>query len=110
MKVLGDQPAAAPPMRHLFVLCAALLLPLALADDPGWTQKHEKGRCAIRGQCGKKSFFGGELPCPDNGLAQEPADEVRKKLVTICGDSWDEGTICCDEKQVCNEPLDSVPS
>ena len=110
MKLVGAQPAATPPMRRQILLSAALFIPLAFADDPGWTQKHEKGRCAIRGQCGKKSFFGGELPCPDNDLAREPEDDVRKKLVDICGDSWNEGPICCDGKQVRNKTVHSVPS
>lgn len=75
--------------------CAA-----ASAKDEGWTMKHEKGRCAIRDQCGKKSFFGGQLPCPDNGLAREPSDDIRKKLVEICGDKWSDGAVCCEENQV----------
>ncbi len=95
-------------MRHLLLLCVALFISLGVADDEGWTQKHEKGRCAIRGQCGKKSFFGGELPCPDNGLAKEPGDDVREKLVGICGEKWNEGSICCDDKQVSNRTTDCL--
>ena len=72
-----------------------------LSNDGNWTLKHEKGRCAIRGQCGKKSLFGfNELPCPDNGLAQRPEDATREKLVGICGDKWKDGAICCDDAQV----------
>ena len=59
----------------------------------GWTTKHEAGRCAIRGQCGKQGFFGSELPCPDNGLAKEPTSSVRQKLVSICGDKWAKGAV-----------------
>ena len=63
--------------------------------------KHEKGRCAIRGQCGKKSVWSfKELPCPDNGLAKEPEKDTRKKLVEICGDKWETGLICCDDDQL----------
>lgn len=87
-------------MRYLLLLFVGLFISFGRADDEGWTQKHEKGRCAIRGQCGKKSFFGGELPCPDNGFAQEPTGDARKKLVGICGEKWNEGAICCDDKQV----------
>lgn len=58
------------------------------------------GRCAIRGQCGKQSFFGSELPCPDNGPAKTPSDGVRKKLVDICGAQWSDTDICCDEDQL----------
>lgn len=61
---------------------------------------HEKGRCALRGQCGKQSFFGGELPCYDNGLARQPEGSVREKLVKLCGPKWQQGPICCEDAQV----------
>ncbi|KAJ9244546.1 hypothetical protein DTO271D3_3944 [Paecilomyces variotii] len=80
------------------ILGLAALLPAALGQ--GVTKRHEPGRCAIRGHCGKKSFFGGELPCPDNGLAAEPEESVRTKLVGLCGDKWKEGPVCCKEEQV----------
>ncbi|OJI98654.1 hypothetical protein ASPVEDRAFT_147852 [Aspergillus versicolor CBS 583.65] len=66
----------------------------------GETKIHEEGRCAIRGHCGKQSFFGGELPCPDNGLAEKPEAAVRKKLVDLCGTKWEEGPVCCKEEQI----------
>lgn len=84
----------------LFLTVLVIWVAAASAEDEGWTMKHEAGRCAIRDQCGKKSFFGGELPCPDNGLAREPTDDIRKKLVGICGAKWSEGTVCCEENQV----------
>ncbi|KAK3998282.1 sterol-sensing domain of SREBP cleavage-activation-domain-containing protein, partial [Cladorrhinum sp. PSN332] len=71
----------------------------ALADKP-YTPKHEAGRCAIRGHCGSKSFFGSQLPCVDNGLASEPDDKLRKQLVDLCGPKWSEGPVCCDSEQV----------
>jgi Niemann-Pick C1 protein len=67
---------------------------------PNLTAVHEKGRCAIRGQCGKQGFFGSELPCPDNGLAKTPDEDVRKKLVSICGDQWKDSDVCCEENQL----------
>ena len=73
---------------------------LAVVTAESWTYKHEKNRCAIRGQCGKEGFFGDELPCPDNGLAQTPAPETRQKLVELCGGKWGEGDVCCDDGQV----------
>ncbi len=82
-------------MTIILLLCVA-----ASAGDGNWTAKHEKGRCAMKGQCGKKSFFGGQLPCPNNTLAEEPEKDVRKKLVDVCGGDWDEEAICCDEDQV----------
>ncbi|KAH7069702.1 sterol-sensing domain of SREBP cleavage-activation-domain-containing protein [Paraphoma chrysanthemicola] len=77
----------------------AILAGSALAG-PDLTSKHEKGRCAIRGQCGKQGFFGSELPCPDNGPATTPDDDVRKKLVDICGDEWSDSDVCCEESQL----------
>ncbi|KAK2736909.1 hypothetical protein FQN57_000512 [Myotisia sp. PD_48] len=59
----------------------------------GWTEIHEEGRCAIRGHCGKKSFFGAELPCPDNELAEIPEKATRQKLVDLCGKKWESGSI-----------------
>ncbi|PLB47719.1 cholesterol transport protein [Aspergillus steynii IBT 23096] len=80
------------------VACLGSLLPQVFAQ--GETKIHETGRCAIRGHCGKQSFFGGELPCPDNGLAEEPEAAVRKKLVDLCGSKWEEGPVCCKDEQV----------
>lgn len=34
----------------------------------------EAGRCAMYDSCGRKSTFGGELPCPDNELAREVSE------------------------------------
>ncbi|CEJ53699.1 Putative Patched sphingolipid transporter [Penicillium brasilianum] len=72
----------------------------ALVGAQGETKIHEKGRCAIRGHCGKQSIFGGELPCPDNGRAHEPEDDVRQKLVGLCGPKWEEGPVCCLDEQI----------
>jgi len=96
-----------PSWQLLLTLLLALISVALSSDDDGWTKKHEAGRCAIRGQCGKQGFFGSELPCPDNGLAEEPNEDVRKKLVSICGDKWSEGAICCKNEQV-YPPLSQV--
>ncbi|GAO51490.1 hypothetical protein G7K_5590-t1 [Saitoella complicata NRRL Y-17804] len=61
---------------------------------------HQKGYCAIRGQCGKKSVFGSELPCPDPSPASAPSTDLRASLVRICGDEWAEGNVCCDADQL----------
>lgn len=73
---------------------------LSVVAGQGETAIHEKGRCAIRGHCGKKSFFGGELPCPDNDLAREPDAALRDKLVDLCGSKWSDGPVCCLDEQV----------
>lgn len=90
-------------LRFLPIIASLGALPQSLArDDPslGFTNIHELGRCAIRGHCGKKSFFGGELPCPDNELAKQPEAAVRKKLVDLCGSKWEQGPVCCEDEQV----------
>jgi Niemann-Pick C1 protein len=79
------------------------LLGVALLGTVGaepFTPKHEAGRCAIRGNCGKQSLFGGELPCVDNGLAEEPEEGVREQLVELCGPKWSSGLVCCKKEQV----------
>lgn len=76
----------------------SLLPSQAVAE--GETRLHEQGRCAIRGHCGKKSIFGGDLPCPDNGPAHEPEASERQKLVDLCGPKWEEGGVCCRDEQV----------
>lgn len=75
-------------------------IPQVSAEYGNWTAIHEAGRCALKGNCGKQSFFGGELPCPDNSLAASPEAETRKKLVAICGEAWSDGDVCCDGDQV----------
>ncbi|KAL4760580.1 sphingolipid transporter NCR1 [Aspergillus foveolatus] len=80
-------------------IVAALSFP-AHSFAQGKTKIHEKGRCAIRGHCGKQSFFGGELPCPDNDVAREPEAAVREKLENLCGAKWKEGPVCCEEEQI----------
>lgn len=62
--------------------------------------QHEAGRCSMRGQCGSESYFAPQIPCPYNGLAEEPEKSTRQKLVDICGEEWSKGAICCDEDQV----------
>lgn len=70
------------------------------AQAEPYTQKHEAGRCALRGTCGGGGFFSPSLPCVDNGLAKDPEDGVRQKLVNICGAKWSQGPVCCEESQV----------
>jgi Niemann-Pick C1 protein len=76
------------------------LLAVSLVSGEAYTPKHKAGRCSIRGNCGKRGFFGSQLPCPDNGLAKEPEDDVRKQLVEICGPKWKSGPVCCEAEQV----------
>jgi Niemann-Pick C1 protein len=87
-------------LHKLTLLSTFLFSPIASAANDTFTRKHEAGRCAIRGHCGKQGFFGNDLPCPDNGNAEDPDAEVREKLVAICGDQWSEGPVCCTGEQL----------
>ncbi|KAK3384008.1 patched family-domain-containing protein [Lasiosphaeria ovina] len=89
-------------MLKLSQLVGLILLGLgsAVANDDSYTPIHEAGRCAIRGHCGSKSLFGSQLPCVDNGLAEEPDDKLRQQLVDLCGPKWSSGPVCCQTKQV----------
>ncbi|KAF8862201.1 multidrug efflux transporter AcrB transmembrane domain-containing protein [Acephala macrosclerotiorum] len=73
---------------------------LSLASAELFTPKHEAGRCAIRGNCGGGGFFAPPLPCPDNGPAEDPEDDVRQQLVEICGPKWKTGPVCCEGSQL----------
>ncbi|KAF2760450.1 multidrug efflux transporter AcrB transmembrane domain-containing protein [Pseudovirgaria hyperparasitica] len=83
-------------------LTALLLSSLYTIDavEPGWTKKHEEGRCAIRGHCGKESWLGAEIPCVDNGFAERPDDDARDKLVALCGEEWADTDVCCSSGQI----------
>ena len=89
--------------RGLSILGFAALLRGSIAISHSQTKdaiKHESGRCAMRGQCGSESIIYPELPCPDNGRAEEPDKSTRKKLTDVCGEEWNEGAVCCDDAQV----------
>jgi Niemann-Pick C1 protein len=90
------------PATHIGLLAASLVSGETL------TPIHESGRCAIRGSCGGGGFFTPEKPCPDNGLARQPDDDVRKQLVDLCGPKWNTGPICCESGQVWIRYLSSV--
>lgn len=77
-----------------------LLAGASASSEPEWTKKHEAGRCALRGQCGHNGFFGRDLPCPDNGLAEDPSEDVRTQLVSICGEEWADTKVCCRADQL----------
>jgi Niemann-Pick C1 protein len=87
--------------RALQVVATGAFLLASVGSAEDFTPIHEAGRCAIRGHCGSKSFFGKQLPCVDNGLAADPEDDVRKQLVELCGAKWETGPVCCNADQVC---------
>lgn len=80
-------------------LAAAAQGVLATASD-ALTPIHEAGRCAMRGHCGSKGFFGKPLPCVDNGLAEKPDDDFARDLAELCGPKWLDSKVCCTRDQV----------
>lgn len=86
-------------LSSVATLAVALAAQICSAASPP-TEIHEAGRCAIRGHCGKQGWFGADLPCPDNGKATTPSDELRESLVDLCGPKWKKSDVCCNEEQV----------
>lgn len=61
------------------------------------TPIHAPGYCAMYGVGGKTSFFGPDLPKPDNAPARKVSSEDYNTLIDICGDSWrSTDYVCCD--------------
>ncbi|KAF8897303.1 patched family-domain-containing protein [Infundibulicybe gibba] len=59
------------------------------------------GYCSMRASCGRKGIFGKPLPCPYDGPAVEPEDdEARSLLVSVCGEAFAKGPVCCTTDQV----------
>ncbi|KAG9245386.1 patched sphingolipid transporter-like protein [Calycina marina] len=83
-----------------YSLAIAWLCILTPSLGGGLTSIHEPGRCAIRGSCGKSGWLDPESPCVDNGLADEPEDDVRAQLVELCGAKWSSGPVCCGGAQI----------
>lgn len=83
---------------HATVISTLLVL-LALLTAPA-----QSAGCSIYGNCGKKSLFGSELPCPtpqDKAGPFEPSKDDLKLLGEICGDDWThEKLLCCDSAQI----------
>ncbi|GAA6005586.1 hypothetical protein JCM10207_005259 [Rhodosporidiobolus poonsookiae] len=80
---------------------AALALPALASPPTDPTFSRERGRCAIRDSCGRKSTFGGEIPCPDNALATPHDDDqaYTSLLAQVCGEDF-VTTTCCTAGQL----------
>lgn len=63
----------------------------------------------MRGHCGRKGFFGKELPCVDNGLATAPDDDFAEDIVALCGPKWKDSKVCCDAGQVSSRERLTLP-
>ncbi|CEP63556.1 sphingolipid transporter LALA0_S08e05292g [Lachancea lanzarotensis] len=65
----------------------------------------DPAQCSIYGNCGKKSVFGAEMPCPvSKHFKPEPLTaEDRNFLVEVCGTDWqDVSNSCCTKDQIVN--------
>lgn len=83
------------------VICSFLLLELAHATNVGGELQRE-GFCAMLGDCGKRSLFGGQLPCSNYSKAIIPSKDLKTNLKRICGSDFDTERVCCTEEQVAN--------
>lgn len=63
---------------------------------------HEDGYCAMYDNCGKKLFFGSELPCANNTKAVAPDVESQQLLTEICGTDFAMEKVCCSKNQIMN--------
>jgi Niemann-Pick C1 protein len=65
------------------------------------TPIHANGYCAMYGVGGKTSFFGADIPSPNNIPAQKMSLTDHNLLTNICGDSWKTiSYACCDSIQL----------
>lgn len=64
------------------------------------------GYCSMYDNCGKKSFFGAQLPCVNNTRAPAPSRESLEILTRVCGAEFpvDDG-VCCSYDQLVNLEL-----
>lgn len=80
----------------LVIFLTSLLLPLVCTEII-----EKEGYCSIYDNCGKKSLFGSELPCPYNGEAFSATDDQLSELSSLCGDEWqEESKLCCTSDQI----------
>lgn len=64
-------------------------------------QSRREGRCNMRGQCGKPNILLPDLPCAvEEEKALEPSESLRQSIVSVCGQEYNEGGLCCTQEQV----------
>ncbi|KZV64818.1 multidrug efflux transporter AcrB transmembrane domain-containing protein [Peniophora sp. CONT] len=56
--------------------------------------------CSMRGSCGSNGIFGKPLPCPFDGPPVVPGEKEREQLVSICGEEFADGEVCCNSEQL----------
>ncbi|GAA5842354.1 hypothetical protein JCM9279_005356 [Rhodotorula babjevae] len=90
-----------PTTGHWLPLALACILPAAVVAHLDHAAAptsflREPGRCSMRDSCGRKSAFGSDIPCPDNGPAQPHDDDLvfKATLAQVCGDDFSTTTCC----------------
>ncbi|PPQ68840.1 hypothetical protein CVT26_001674 [Gymnopilus dilepis] len=68
------------------------------------------GKCAMRGSCGKKGFFGKPLPCPYDGPPIETDEKTKSLLKDVCGPELVNTPTCCtaDQLETLRDNFDQV--
>jgi hypothetical protein len=64
-------------LSSLALLLAFAATAVGVADGDGASFIREPGRCAMRSECGSKGSLGGQIPCPDNGLAVKVSSQKK---------------------------------
>ncbi|GAA6007631.1 hypothetical protein JCM11491_003903 [Sporobolomyces phaffii] len=80
------------------VFCTSLAAVSAVrAFDLARNSTRSPGRCAIQDSCGKKSVFGGDIPCPYNGKAEPHTGDAvyLATLSQVCGSEFTATETCC---------------
>ncbi|KAL3233626.1 NPC intracellular sterol transporter 1-related protein 1 [Nakaseomyces bracarensis] len=76
----------------------ALFIPQIITAESG------EARCAMYDNCGKKSLFGAQLPCPVEDVHFVPGvidEETKELMVNTCGEKWnDVDVLCCSKDQI----------
>ncbi|GAA6052336.1 hypothetical protein JCM3770_007258 [Rhodotorula araucariae] len=81
--------------------CAVALALASAVPAVALSQLRQAGRCALRGECGRKSPWGPQLPCLDNDLATDHAADqaYTEALARVCGAAFPT-TTCCSLAQL----------
>ncbi|CUS49613.1 LAQU0S24e00320g1_1 [Lachancea quebecensis] len=85
------------------IASSAVLASQSFLEAPFSNSKHAS--CSIYGSCGKKSLFGGELPCPvAETFVPDPLSESElQSLIELCGEEWrGVNQVCCNGAQIEN--------
>lgn len=88
------------PMIWLLLVIPSLAANVGSLESD--TYIRQPGYCAMYGNCGKKSFFGSQLPCPANIKAVKPPEESIDILTRVCGEDFPVERVCCSTEQLLN--------